>query len=134
MTKLCECGCERPAPIAPRNDRSQGWVKGQAIRFVNGHVKGNFRHGGGHTPEYRAYTDAKARCTNSRYKDFKNYGGRGIRFLFAGYEVFIACLGPRPAGLTLDRIDNDGHYEPGNVRWATRLEQRHNRRPSRRKE
>jgi hypothetical protein len=60
--------------------------------------------------------------------NYTNYGGRGIQFLFDSFEQFYAEIGPRPAGLTLDRIHNDGHYEPGNVRWATRSEQNRNRR------
>jgi len=101
-------------------------VKGQPLRFIHGH--NGRRHGGEGTPEYKAYTDAKGRCTNPRSQAWHNYGGRGIRFLFASYEDFIKCVGPRPAGLSLDRIDNDSHYEPGNVRWATPSEQERNKR------
>jgi hypothetical protein len=79
------------------------------------------------TPEFRAFHDAKHRCLNPRDPFWKNYGGRGIKFLFESFEQFIAGLGPRPSPQhSLDRINNDGHYEPGNVHWATKSEQRRN--------
>jgi hypothetical protein len=80
------------------------------------------------SPEYRSYTNAHTRCTNPKCKDFRHYGGRGIEFRFASFEQFFAELGPRPVGKTLDRRENSGHYEPGNVRWATRSEQERNKR------
>jgi hypothetical protein len=80
------------------------------------------------TPEYRAYIDAKSRCTNPNAVRYYTHGGRGIKFLFTSFDEFITALGPRPEGMTLDRIDNDGHYEPSNVRWATPSQQMSNRR------
>jgi hypothetical protein len=72
---------------------------------------------------------ARQRCTNPNHVSYKNYGGRGIEFRFESFKEFIEEIGLRPSPeLTLDRIDNDGHYEAGNVRWATRLEQNSNRR------
>lgn len=83
--------------------------------------------------EYYAYQSARKRCTNPKLSNWPFYGGRGIEFRFSNFEEFIAALGPKPSPLhTLDRIHNDGHYEGGNVRWATRRENCHNRRNSRR--
>lgn len=82
------------------------------------------------TPECDAYHNARHRCTDPKFDGYENYGGRGIKFLFTSFEQFFAELGSRPEGKTLDRINNDGNYEPGNVRWATNSAQKKNRRPS----
>jgi hypothetical protein len=81
------------------------------------------KHGMCNTREYHKYAQAKSRCqcpTNARYKD---YGGRGIEFKFESFKQFFSELGICPPNRTLDRIDNGGHYEIGNVRWATSEEQ-----------
>jgi hypothetical protein len=87
------------------------------------------RHGDSDSPEYRTYYGAKARCTNPNGPGWEYYGGRGIEFRFTSYEQFLAELGRKPGPeYSLDRIDVNGHYEPGNVRWAAPTEQVHNRR------
>lgn len=138
---ICMCGCGQPAPIAKRTRPYMGHVKGQPIAFINNHhfKSVNLTHGGCHTPEYAAYNAARERCTNPKDKGWPHYGGRGIQFRFTSFEQWYAELGPRPAGVTakgkalysVDREDNDGHYEPGNVRWATQAEQVANRRCTR---
>lgn len=91
-------------------------------------------HGLSHRNEYRIYKDAKRRCLNPKRINWGLYGGRGIEFRFKSFEEFFAELGPRPGReYSVDRIDNNGHYEPGNVRWATSKEQNNNRRKRRKK-
>lgn len=86
------------------------------------------------TPEHDAYLNARRRCTNPKHDKWKDYGGRGIKFLFTSFKQWFAELGPRPSQKhSVDRKDNDGHYQPGNVRWATKEEQMANRRPYKRK-
>jgi len=132
MNGLCECQCGQPTPIAKVTDRCNGRVKGQPMRFVWGHTNARHRQArsGRKTPEWCAWKRAKQRCTNPNNHKWADYGGRGIKFLFTSFEQFFAELGPRPEGMTLDRKNNDGNYEPGNVRWATKEEQNRNRRRS----
>ena len=83
--------------------------------------------------EYQAAQNAKQRCEYAGDRAYKRYGGRGIQFKFAGaaeaYRYILESIGPRPSPEhSLDRIDNEGHYEPGNLRWSTQVEQMANRR------
>jgi hypothetical protein len=84
---------------------------------------------GKRTPEFAAYRDARYRCRNRNYKYWYRYGGRGIEFRFTTFDEFMDEIGPRPPGMVLDRIDNNGHYAKGNVRWVTPRVSRMNQRP-----
>lgn len=85
------------------------------------------------TPEYSSFKHARYRCSSPKCDKWAEYGGRGIQFKFESFEQFLAEVGPRPAGMTLDRINRNGDYEPGNVRWATKSHQNKNRRRWRQK-
>src|SRR5215469_8259183 len=82
------------------------------------------------SPTYHAWKSMLQRCSNRTRADFGRYGGRGIAVCarWRDFENFLADMGECPDGLTLDRIDNDGDYEPANCRWATWEQQYSNRR------
>jgi hypothetical protein len=106
----------------------RGWVAGEPVAYLQGHGAVNrATHGqcrkGKCTPEYTSYASAKQRCTDQNCEKYPIYGGRGIKFLFINFEQFFAELGLKPKGMSLDRIDTNGNYESGNVRWATASEQ-----------
>lgn len=130
---LCLCDCKNWTVVAGSNlikeskpTRSCGCLHKELQRAS---VK---THGSSVSREYGIYASAKSRCTNSSSTNYPNYGGRGIEFRFLSFEEFIEHIGPRPSRQhSLERIDNDGHYEIGNVKWATSKEQARNRRTNR---
>lgn len=80
-------------------------------------------------PLYNRYNAARYRCENEKSPHYKNYGGRGIEFRFSSFFEYLNALGAAPgSGYTVDRINNNGHYEAGNIQWATRKEQQINKR------
>lgn len=83
------------------------------------------------TPEYSVWLNMRNRCTNPKNPSYKNYGARGIRVCpqWDDFRVFLKDVGLRPSpDLTIERIETDGNYEPGNIRWASRKDQVRNRR------
>ena len=91
--------------------------------------KAHTTHGMRFTPEYRSWRSMKQRCLDVKDPFWRRYGGRGIIVCKAwidSFTAFYSHVGPRPIGTTLDRIDNNGNYEPGNVCWANhKTQQRH---------
>lgn len=91
------------------------------------HGDGGRSGGSSRAPEYTAYYGARTRCTKPNARSYPDYGGRGIEFRFSSYQEFLAAVGRRPSpDHSLDRIDTNGHYEAGNLRWATIHEQNRN--------
>ena len=133
MITLCACGCGHETTKALYSDKRRGIKCGQNNAFIRGH---NFRscrtHGLKHSAEYNAWGHMKSRCTNPNDSRYADYGGRGITVCmrWMKFENFIGDVGRRPTSQhSLDRFpNNDGNYEPGNVRWATRTQQTRNRR------
>lgn len=105
--------------------------------LANGLIRSsNYLDGRSHHEHYNRWFNMVARCTKPNHPEWRRYGGRGITVCdewldpFVFYE-YLESLGPRPDGHSIDRIDNDGNYEPGNVRWASVSEQNSNRSPYR---
>ena len=132
----CRCKCGEifvaiRSRIECKRTHSCGCLRREKSRINGLHRRTHGQRGSGQnrTSTYISYGSAKGRCCNLKDPSYDRYGGRGIEFRFDSFEEFLACLGPRPRGKTLDRFpNNDGHYEPGNVRWATGSEQRRNQR------
>lgn len=130
----CLCDCGGPVTVIAGNLLSGG-------SRSCGHVRADLKTTHGLTGHelFKMWGSMKSRCSNPKDKGWKNYGGRGIEMCQRwrdSFPAFLADVGERPPGRdkngrtlwSLDRIDNDGNYEPGNVRWATRSQQRSNQR------
>src|SRR6266481_6397494 len=124
---LCLCDCGNLSVVRGNRlggtTRSCGCIRRELCSIAS------LRHGGSGTVEYHAYHSALKHCRDENHPRYKDWGGRGIQFLFESFEQFFLELGPKPSAIySLDRIDNDGNYESGNVRWATPKQQMNNQR------
>jgi hypothetical protein len=127
---LCRCDCGSKTKVLSGNlrsghSRSCGCMKGHP---THGHAR-NYTH----TPTFKSWHSMLQRCDNPNRKGYKHWGGRGITVCerWRKFENFLADMGERPPGLSIDRIDNDRGYFPGNCRWATRSQQNSNQRKQR---
>ena len=131
---LCICDCGKWVSVQPYKLLSGSTKSCGCWRSEKSGKRGKeqlFKHGQSNSPEYISWAAAKSRCQNPNSFSYPHYGGRGITFhpAWEDFAQFLADVGLKPSPEhTLDRYpDNDGNYEPGNVRWGN-LEQQHNNR------
>lgn len=126
----CRCACGGEGLFPPYNlksgrSRSCGCLRSDVT------TRRNTRHGHSGSPLYKVWAEMIQRCTNRSHSRWPDYGGRGITVCerWMDFANFFADMGERPDDLSIDRINNDGNYEPGNCRWATHSQQNRNKRP-----
>ena len=124
----CLCDCGNVTTVAGVNLR-KGHTTSCGCAVVKHLLQMNCTHGQTGSPTYRSWAKMKSRCYDNQDIGFALYGGRGITVCerWQTFENFLADMGTRPSGMTLDRVDPNGNYEPGNCKWSTALEQSRNR-------
>src|SRR3990167_3487865 len=129
---LCDCG---NSVVVSTSKLATGWTRSCGCLRREATIQASTVHGMTRTAEHRAWQGAKRRCTDPALRSYADYGGRGIRMCsewLNDFAAFFAHIGPRPSpSHSLDRIDTNGHYKPGNVRWATVEQQANNKRSTR---
>lgn len=130
---LCRCSCGSEVTVDGSSLRN-GNTKSCGCLISEGIIERSTKHGFarscGELPEYSAWSMTRQRCENPNQRDYKYYGGRGIRVCerWKNFSNFIDDMGPRPPGYTLERVNNDLDYGPENCVWAPRRAQTKNRR------
>jgi hypothetical protein len=112
----CICDCGNEAIVSSYKLRT-GHTRSCGCLWLTAITASHSKHGLHGTGVAKSFQKAKARCRDPRNNRFHHYGGRGIEFRFGSVQALFDHLGHRPEGMELDRIDPNGHYEPGNVRW-----------------
>jgi hypothetical protein len=123
-----QCDCGTTKDVDGRSVR-RGYSRSCGCLYAETRRSSSLSHGMSRSPEYAAWHHMIERCTQPNHKSWAAYGGRGINVCdrWRSFESFLADMGKRPSPQhSIDRIDNDGGYEPGNCRWATTAEQQRN--------
>ena len=126
---VCRCLVCGSTTVVLGNHLHTGHIKSCGCKRPR-HSRKPRKHGMSHHPTYQSWTSMWSRCSNEKDTGWKRYGGRGIRVCdrWREFENFLAGMGERPPGHSLERRDNEGDYEPNNTRWATPAEQAKNTR------